>query len=603
MPIKISLWDKYSDDHWLRAYGRTQVIVIDDQWHSDSTFGIPSMNRKALEKKYNIAFHYFKPPEKGKEWDNEWFMAELNRTKNECENPCVILLDLMYGPETDTIRGSGKRFLKILSDDKELSEIPILIITAGKEDRTLLEELKSEGGSLQDFLGKYYPAEEPFSDRFEASFLEYALLSDPNIHAYSYKMRKVAQSIRKVVLDPEMIEKIKGKDIPRSVLFIGHSGDGKNYLADYLQSISDRRQGPFEIMSFSDISDPSNAEPKLFGSLVYTGFTGNPTRLNSRTGQINHGGDLRLATVGMVTNADNGTLLIDELGNSPSEMQTKLLRFLDRREISPHLHSGYIPIDRPYNIWALMTMQPQHSEKLPDLKRRLNKMIKIYVPPLKERSDDVVPMALSVIDSSMAESAKSVFTEDAIIWLKSKLIDITAGNLTSIVSNLLLESSRRPYNTKELKRAFNRLDDKENERLTHQSDINNETPLKPSVLPWPVAEDISKKNEGFEENKLPSIIHESNRNIVGYILNALESNKDKRNGEPNYPQTWFAMTGEDIKTSSLCQRNIGNYIFQLSDEEIVRLMKQSKVFEKAVFQCGSKVHSAKKRLEGIANKK
>lgn len=576
----ISLWEKFDDGHWLRSYGRTQVIVIDDQWYSDTTFEVPSKRRKELEKKLNITFHFFDPPV-DKQWNVAWFSKELEKVKSVCKEPAAILLDLMFGEQKTPDSGSGKKFLRLLSEDDHLSGIPILIITAGREDRTLLNKLKTEGGSLQAFLEKYNPPNEPFSDRLEARLLEFALLSDPNINAYSLRMRKIAQEMRKIVIDPDMVEEIKGENIPKSVLFVGNSGDGKNFLAEYTHRISDRNRRDPEVMTFSDVSDPSNIEPALFGSRPFTGHQGNVIRIDSGTGQRSQSGDITLATVGMVTNADNGTLVLDELGNSPHEMQSKLFRFLDKREISPHLHSGYIPQNRPYNVWVLMTMQPHHSDRLKDLERRLNKMIRIDVPSLNERPEDIIPMAVHAVKPAMDTAPTDIFTDDALAWFREEAPDLTAGNLTALISNLTIETSKYPYNAKELDRAFRRLS---------KPAENKRTAIVPDAVQ-------TGRIDRIEEEYRDGMLSALNLRTANYVLWALE--KNKWNNKPQYPKTWHTITGEYIKNSSQCQRNIGNILFQISDEELAALMRQSEIFKEAVFTCGTKVQSAKKRLPAI----
>lgn len=577
----IHLWDNFDEGHWLRSYGRTQIIVIDDQWYSDKTFEVPSKRRKELEKKLNITFHFFEPPA-DKKWNDAWFLNELERVKTVCKEPAAILLDLMFGEQKTPDSGSGKKFLRLLSKDDQLSEVPILIITAGREDRELLYKLKSEGDSLQAFLEKYNPPDEPFSDRLETRLMEFAPLSDPNIHAYSFKMRKIAQEIRKIVIDPEMVEEIKGEKIPKSILFVGKSGDGKNFLAEYVQRISERSTRPFEVISFSDVSDPSHAEPMLFGSRPSANDPGK-VKLDSRTGQRNPNGDLSLSIVGMVTNADRGTLLIDELGNSPVEMQTKILRFLDKREISPLFHSEYIPKDRPYDIWVLMTVQPQHNVKLRDLDRRMNKMMRIIIPSLNERAGDVIPMAVHVLDGTLRNTPNHFFTADGLEWLTQKISLLTAGNLTTMISNLKFESSKYPYNSTELERAYRRLDVMVN--------------AMPEARPIQTEESSEVAPVSSEANYRDGMLNDFYRRAVDYVYWAIE--KNKWNNKPQYPKTWHTIAGEYVKSSSQCQRNIGNIIFQISNEELAALMRQSEIFKEAVLTCGTKVHSAKKRLPTI----
>jgi hypothetical protein len=102
-----------------------------------------------------------------------------------------------------------------------------------------------------------------------------------------------------------------------------------------------------------------------------------------------------------------------------------------------------------------------------------------------------------------------------------------------------------------------------------------------------------------EGGHLFEILGKHSREIIDYVKSALEQSKKKKNGEPNYPQAWLFMTGEHISNSSICQRNIGGFIFRLTDNEIVRLMDESELIRLAVTQCGPKIVSARKRLPDI----
>src|SRR5208283_1713032 len=88
----IPLWKDYSGDHWLRNYGKTQVIIIDDQWFAEEHFDIPARNLRSIENKMNISFHFFAPPQRGGQWNDEWFFRELAKAKSECLAPCMVLL-------------------------------------------------------------------------------------------------------------------------------------------------------------------------------------------------------------------------------------------------------------------------------------------------------------------------------------------------------------------------------------------------------------------------------------------------------------------------------------------------------------------------------
>ena len=234
----------------------------------------------------------------------------------------------------------------------------------------------------------------------QASLLEWALLSDPNINAYSLGMRDVAQRLRKSVLDSTLKESIQYDkyQVPRSVLFVGESGSGKNYLARYLHTISSRRDQMPQYLNFTDMGS-SSIEPALFGA----GPSSNSQAkhyLNPKNGRIEPG-VRNLAVIGAVTNAHNSTLILHELGNSPFEFQVKLIRLLDDRQILPVFWGEYVPSETYYDCWILATMQPQHRGKLKDLERRLSRMTQMEIPNLSHRQEDIIPLAVFALDSSL----------------------------------------------------------------------------------------------------------------------------------------------------------------------------------------------------------
>lgn len=573
----IPLWREYDDKHWLRDYGRTQVVVIDDQWFAEEHFGVRLRDLRAIEKKMNISFHFFTPPRRGGEWNDEWFKAELKKAKEICPDPCMVLLDLMYGEETSPLRGSGIRFLKYLSEDAVFAEVPVMVITAAEEDQALLKELKSLGGSFQNFLKKHHDTE-PFAERLERGLLEYALLADPTIHAYSAKMRKVAQEMRKILLDPKLMEKVSINNeeittsIPISVLFVGGSGDGKNHLAKALQKMSDRGNKPFQTLTCSDITDPEGFEKIISGCGPFTGFTGTPIRIDSRTGQRNTRGDINLAIVGMVTNVNGGTLILDELGNSVRELQRNLFRLLDSRQIKPlFISSEYIPVEQPYDVWVIVTMQPRHADFLEDLERRLNKMVWIDIPPLKDRKKDVIPIAAATLDGT--KRPDELFTYSGLEWLKENYMKLSAGRLTAILSKVTLMSSIGFVNRQELEKAF----------------MGWEKPIvvqAEAIVPQP-------NRIEFEEHKLPNMIMEHNRKVVDYLIESFERKKDEATSSPNYTQTWLLMTQDNTLKSKEIQLTIGKFIFELDEKDLVERMEKSAAFRKAVEQCGRLMTSKK----------
>lgn len=191
--------------------------------------------------------------------------------------------------------------------------------------------------------------------------------SDRPIVAASQKMKELIQLARKVATSDA------------SVFIQGESGTGKELIARYIHRNSPRRQGPFVAINCAAI--PENLlESELFG-YEKGAFTG-ATRQKPGKFEI----------------AKGGTILLDEVTEMPLHLQAKLLRVLQEREVERL--GGTRPI--PLNVRVIATTNVLVEEKVKegyfrkDLYYRLNVM-PIRIPPLRERIDDIVPIAEYVL--------------------------------------------------------------------------------------------------------------------------------------------------------------------------------------------------------------
>ena len=111
-----------------------------------------------------------------------------------------------------------------------------------------------------------------------------------------------------------MIERVAVDDV--TVLIRGESGTGKELVAQALHARSARRKGPFQAVNCAALS-PTLLEAELFGALRGA-FTGS-----------------HKDTPGLIRSAHKGTLFLDEVAELPLELQAKLLRVLETREVLP----------------------------------------------------------------------------------------------------------------------------------------------------------------------------------------------------------------------------------------------------------------------------
>ncbi len=174
-----------------------------------------------------------------------------------------------------------------------------------------------------------------------------------------------------------------------SVLITGESGTGKEVLARAIHERSGRT-GPFVAINCAAMPE-SLLESELFGH-VRGAFT-----------------DAREARVGLFTQASGGTLLLDELGDMPLGLQPKLLRVLQERTVRPIGARTEHPIDVRIIAATHRDLEGriERGEFREDLYFRIN-VVHVALPPLRERSADLLPLAQRFIADSAARAHKTV---------------------------------------------------------------------------------------------------------------------------------------------------------------------------------------------------
>ena len=183
-----------------------------------------------------------------------------------------------------------------------------------------------------------------------------------------------------------MIEQVAGFDT--TVLVLGESGTGKEVVARAIHDQSPRRDGPFVAINCGAIP-PDLLESELFGH-EKGAFTG---ALSARKGRFEM--------------AEGGTLLLDEIGDMSLPMQVKLLRVLQEGEVRPVGASRPVAVDvRVIAATHRDLEQDVRSGRFrEDLYYRIASMT-LTVPPLRERSADVLPIADMLLGQACQELAR-----------------------------------------------------------------------------------------------------------------------------------------------------------------------------------------------------
>src|SRR5437867_9656249 len=184
----------------------------------------------------------------------------------------------------------------------------------------------------------------------------------------------------------EEVHKVRSSDV--TVLVTGESGTGKELVARAIHALSSRRDKVF--VPFNCTAVPKElSEGYLFGY-----------RRGAFTGAVKD-------SAGVIRTAAGGTLFLDEVGDLPIDVQPKLLRFLQQQEIMP------IGETRPQRVDvrvlaatnADLEQRVAEGKFREDLYYRLS-VIRIHVPPLRERREEIPHLATYFLREASERLAK-----------------------------------------------------------------------------------------------------------------------------------------------------------------------------------------------------
>ncbi|MBT3344281.1 MAG: sigma 54-interacting transcriptional regulator [Gemmatimonadetes bacterium] len=186
----------------------------------------------------------------------------------------------------------------------------------------------------------------------------------------------------------ELVEQLSDSDA--TVLVLGESGTGKELVAAAIHQASHRREGPFVKVNCAALSE-SLLESELFGH-VKGAFTG---AVRDRIGRFEL--------------ADGGTIFLDEIGDISLEVQVKLLRVLQEREVERVGGTETISVDCRIVAATHQDLgRAIHEGRFrDDLYYRLNVM-PIEVPPLRQRRDDIPLLVDHFVDLFRARTGRPI---------------------------------------------------------------------------------------------------------------------------------------------------------------------------------------------------
>jgi len=220
----------------------------------------------------------------------------------------------------------------------------------------------------------------------------------PSTSSDTFGLEGKSPFIKKLI---ENIRRVAGSDLP--VLVDGETGSGKELVSRGIHDASSRRNRPFVVVNCGAISSDL-IESELFGHEKGS-FTG-ATAQRRGAFEIAHG----------------GTIFLDEIGELPLALQPKLLRALEQKEIKRVGGNETILVDVRVIAATNRNIREEMSRKRfrDDLYFRLS-TITLHVPPLRERREDIVPIAIIFLAeaASKANRAAPELTNAAAEFLAS----------------------------------------------------------------------------------------------------------------------------------------------------------------------------------------
>ena len=409
-------------------------------------------------------------------WSFESYQTVIAGNKSEAitalrrYRPSVVTLDLGLPPDP----ANASEGLMALQEILELAPATKVIVVTGNDDRD--NAIQAVAMGAYDFYQKPIDIDVLnliIQRAFQLSDLEQEYQS---LQQYTAEpLAGLIASCEKMQVLCRKIEKIAPTNA--TTLLLGESGTGKEVLAKAIHRLSDRANKPFVAVNCAAIPE-TLLESELFG-YERGAFTGAAQQ-----------------TKGKIEYAQNGTFFLDEIGDLPYSLQSKLLRFLQERTIERVGGRQEIPVNVRIICATHQNLQAQVDEgkfRL-DLFYRISE-ITINIPPLREREGDAITIATAFLRRFCKLHHKKIksFSPDAAAAIESyswpgnirelenkikRAVIMTDENIITF-DDLELEQNldiAMPFNLKEVREAAETLAIKR--ALTHtNNNISNTAKL------------------------------------------------------------------------------------------------------------------------------
>jgi two-component system NtrC family response regulator len=333
--------------------------------------------------------------------------------------PRLILMDMNFSLST-----SGSEGLELLRRARALQPLtPVILITGWGSIALAVEGMRA--GAF-DFITKPWNNLALLNSiRTAIDLSESSRASQAAFDRNSYRFDGIIGRSEAIVEALKLVSRIAPTNAP--VLITGESGTGKELIAEAIHANSARAAGPFVKVNLGGLSH-GLFESEMFGHKKGA-FT-----------------DAWTDRVGRFEMAASGTIFLDEIGDLELSCQVKLLRVLQDQTFEPLGDSRTRRADARVISATNASLPDKVRDKSfrEDLFYRIN-LIHIHLPPLRERPDDIQPLAESFAAAHAAANGlpKPAFTPSAIEYLRRLPYPGNIRELKNLVERVLILSGKR----------------------------------------------------------------------------------------------------------------------------------------------------------------
>ncbi|MBP9026647.1 MAG: sigma-54-dependent Fis family transcriptional regulator, partial [Phycisphaerae bacterium] len=331
-------------------------------------------------------------------------VAEARINGKETAKPLADLLDRLARDATLLVLGEP-------AVRPTPQRIDLEVLQPDSSDESLVHKISSVAGSA--------------AARRDDRLLQQSLAEVPafeGIVGHTPQIRRIIERIKKAARNK------------LTVLILGETGTGKDLIAEAIHKQSDRSRRALKSVNCAGLNE-NLLESELFGH-VKGAFTG---AVSDRKGYF--------------VAADGGTLFLDEVGDMPMTMQAKLLRVLERREITPVGSTEVQRVDVRVIAATNTDLRQAVEEKRfrEDLYYRL-KQWEINVPPLRERQQDIPLLAMHFLKRANETHGVNVpgFSADAMAHLVHHYWPGNVRELANLIEAVAVEVENRRIETDDL---------------------------------------------------------------------------------------------------------------------------------------------------------